>query len=645
MSNTDDEPPPKRLKSQQQEPPPNNEDNNNNKDTTIVPQLHHAGITYADLHTTIQVLNAIATLDNTNTNDNTNDNKNAYQHANLRSFRKALAPVIKMQQRSMYNGKTQQQYIQERGEAKYMKGRKAKDTAMQRDFIDKTILRRGRIERLNLLKNDAKDEEQDKLKIKQQQLGMLVPDGVPLWNGQEANLLLMQDNDVSTDTNTNTNNKTLPKPRSCYTCKVRYRTLHAFYDQLCPDCATFNFTKRNFTTNLTGKIAVVTGSRVKIGFQTCLKLLRAGCTVIATTRFPNAACKAYMDLPDFHQFKARLHVYGLDLRDVVALEEFCKFLTVHYNAVDVLINNACQTIRRPVGYYTPAVEREQALYAAAIATEDSDHRLLLEGCVKYEHVLLKRNNANNANGGAFSMLTSSSNNNTVNSNNSNDDSNINTTKAAGAAAAGVSHSSLMSQVALLPEDNHNNTNNNNDDDVLPKGLSDVNGQQLDLRKHNSWLLKIGDVSTPELVETFFINAIAPFVLNSRLKPLMMSGGNARPDRYIINVSAMEGKFYRYKTPNHPHTNMAKAALNMMTRTSAEDLAKNARIYMNSVDTGWINDENPLDKANATAKNNHFQTPIDEVDAAARILDPVFTGVSEGNPTYGLFYKDYKETEW
>merc|ERR1719197_1368470 len=98
----------------------------------------------------------------------------------------------------------------------------------------------------------------------------------------------------------------------------------------------------------------------------------------------------------------------------------------------------------------------------------------------------------------------------------------------------------------------------------------------------------------------FINAIAPFVLNSRLKPLM-SIPKLHEDRYIINVSAMEGKFYRHKMPNHPHTNMAKAAINMMTRTSAEDLAKNHKIFMNSVDTGWINDENPLEKASNIAR--------------------------------------------
>lgn len=188
-----------------------------------------------------------------------------------------------------------------------------------------------------------------------------------------------------------------------------------------------------------------------------------------------------------------------------------------------------------------------------------------------------------------------------------------------------------------------------------RGLNDINGQQLDLRKTNSWLLKMDQISTPEIMECMFVNAIAPFVLNSRLKPLMEAPVDdpSRPDRYIINVSAMEGKFYRYKMPNHPHTNMAKAALNMLTRTSAEDLAQNSRIFMNSVDTGWINDENPLEKAAKTAEANLFQTPIDEIDAAARILDLVFLGINSdamsagerSKKEYGKFYKDYKESEW
>ena len=154
---------------------------------------------------------------------------------------------------------------------------------------------------------------------------------------------------------------------------------------------------------------------------------------------------------------------------------------------------------------------------------------------------------------------------------------------------------------------------------------------------------------PEVMECMFINAISPFVLNSRLKPLMaFPNDDSRPDRFIINVSAMEGKFYRYKTPYHPHTNMAKAALNMLTRTSARDLAEKHRIFMNAVDTGWITDENPLEIASLNAKTNRFRTPIDEIDAAARILDPIFLGVTvgrDGKKVFGKFLKDYEATEW
>merc|ERR1719382_1892904 len=184
--------------------------------------------------------------------------------------------------------------------------------------------------------------------------------------------------------------------------------------------------------------------------------------------------------------------------------------------------------------------------------------------------------------------------------------------------------------------------------LLPRGELDVHGQQVDTRSTNSWLLRLGEVSTPETVEVFCINTLTPFVLNGRLRPLLERSPNA--DRYIVNVSAMEGKFYRYKQPTHPHTNMAKAALNMMTRTSAEEYATTSHIYMNSVDTGWINDENPLPTAQRIAADHSFQTPLDEIDAAARILDPVLTGmdiVGQNNsevqkkPIWGQFLKDYE----
>ena len=378
--------------------------------------------------------------------------------------------------------------------------------------------------------------------------------------------------------------------------KVRFRDLHPFYDQLCPPCAKLNFEKRHFKVDLSGKVAVVTGTRVKIGYQVCLKLLRAGCKVIATTRFPNIGADTYKKEKDFGEWSNNLSIFGLDLRDVIGLEAFTRFLKTKFGnqGIDILINNACQTVRRPTGYYKPMVEKETTLWKDG----EQSHKALLTECREFE--TLRRQlliEGKQANLGFAASLDSKVEVPMLGANtdmHSTDDRKVGqmdsrtvqtaiaSKKKSAAApfeATGLSHSTAMSQMTILPDDVGVSSS------VLPPGMSDINGHQIDLRTSNSWLLKMDEVSTPEVMECMYINAIAPFVLNSRLKPLMTTP-HQRPDRYIINVSAMEGKFYRYKMPNHPHTNMAKAALNMLTRTSGEDLAKNHRIFMNSVDTGW-----------------------------------------------------------
>eukprot|EP01111_Echinosteliopsis_oligospora_P012991 TRINITY_DN4550_c0_g1_i1.p1 TRINITY_DN4550_c0_g1~~TRINITY_DN4550_c0_g1_i1.p1 ORF type:complete len:286 (+),score=82.78 TRINITY_DN4550_c0_g1_i1:726-1583(+) len=197
------------------------------------------------------------------------------------------------------------------------------------------------------------------------------------------------------------------------------------------------------------------------------------------------------------------------------------------------------------------------------------------------------------------------------------------------------HSASMSQAQLIDEDFTVSKS------MFPEGSYDVHNQQIDLRTHNSWLMRMHEVPTIEMIEVTAVNAIAPFIINKGLKPLMLK--IPEEDKFIINVSAMEGKFYRFKTVNHPHTNMAKASLNMMTRTSADDYAKD-RIYMNAVDTGWITDENPFERAQDIAKTG-FQTPIDEEEASSRILDPIFACVHDGVKEWGKFYKDYAQSEW
>ena len=226
-------------------------------------------------------------------------------------------------------------------------------------------------------------------------------------------------------------------------------------------------------------------------------------------------------------------------------------------------------------------------------------------------------------------------------------------------------SAMLSQLAIVPGDDVR------DDAAFPQGRTDGNsdlGQQLDLRAKNSWMLKLEEVSTPEMAEVLAINALAPAVINGRLRAFMQLSGAPTPPplpptdaadeqpptehslKFIVNVSAMEGRFYKFKQPTHPHTNMAKAALNMMTRTSAADYAK-GQIYMTAVDTGWINDEKPAAQAAADAQTHNFQTPIDEIDAAASVLDPIIAPLrrlaagEDPRPEYGVFLKDYAMCEW
>jgi NAD(P)-dependent dehydrogenase (short-subunit alcohol dehydrogenase family) len=570
--------------SQQQQPQHTDEDL-----LSKVPQLESHGITYGDLQISIKVLNAIASLNPKNrgkilnsqlSNDpslSKTENQQAtstthissiddgialYKQSNLRPFRKALSLCMDLHQRTMYQGQNESDHFDSRKQERSLKRQKMSEKDLYRKHIETTMLRKGRVDKLQAALTDC--EEEERLKIQ----SMLIPDGhvdvqpLPLTaattttttsslcilNEENLNQALLQSTVV------------LPCLRSCYVCKIRYRDLHQFYDQLCPQCATINWEKRFQSISLDNRVAVVTGSRVKIGYQTCLKLLRAGCTVVATTRFPNAAIDTYRKEPDFDSWKHLLHVYGLDLRDVVGIELFTRYLKQQFGAttgIDILINNACQTIRRPCGYYAPAVQKEQEIWENA----DTVHKSLLSSCIEFEKlrrqvVVSDQNLEQHAgskaidqqgnstliphshdNASALSVHSGCSNNAAIVSTGSTYGGETNkSVVSAPFETTGISHSAAMSQMIILPEDV------GVDENILPRGLSDINGQQLDLRTTNSWLLRMEQVSTPELMECMFINAIAPFVLNSRLKPLMAHpNSDDRSDRYIINVSAMEGK--------------------------------------------------------------------------------------------------------
>jgi NAD(P)-dependent dehydrogenase (short-subunit alcohol dehydrogenase family) len=182
---------------------------------------------------------------------------------------------------------------------------------------------------------------------------------------------------------------------------------------------------------------------------------------------------------------------------------------------------------------------------------------------------------------------------------------------------------------------------------------DADLQQVDLRRHNSWRLRLHEVPTLELLEVLLVNATAPFVMAARLKPLMLrvpgappgTATSGDPSRHVVMVSAMEGQFYRgKKTDKHPHTNMAKAALNMIVRTSAPDLVADG-IHLNAVDTGWVTDEDPAHLAARKAEEHGFSPPLDIVDGAARVVAPIVEGFRTGRHPDGLFFKDYRPAPW
>jgi len=359
---------------------------------------------------------------------------------------------------------------------------------------------------------------------------------------------------------------TLVRARACYICKQRYRDVDAFYHQLCPACAERNHSRRDARTDLTGRRALLTGGRAKIGMYIALRLLRDGAHTTITTRFPHDAVRRFTAMEDSADWIDRLRIVGLDLRDpgqVVALAD----QVAAQGPLDVLINNAAQTVRRSPAAYAHLAQAAQAPLPSGPLPD---------------------------------VLT------------------LGRAAPTGAGALPEAVERVAAGAAL-----------------------DAGGLAPDLHPYNSWSQVVDEVDPIELLEVQLCNQTAPFILISRLRAALAASGARRT--YVVNVSAMEGQFSRgYKGPGHPHTNMAKAALNMLTRTSAKELLSDG-ILMTSVDTGWITDERPHPTKMRLADEG-FHAPLDLVDGAARVYDPIVRGEA-GEDLHGVFLKDYAPAAW
>ena len=361
--------------------------------------------------------------------------------------------------------------------------------------------------------------------------------------------------------------KTLNNPKNCYCCNTSFKSLHFFYNRLCPDCAELNYEKRFDKIDMSGLNAIITGGRVKIGYATALRLLRSNANVVVTSRFPAIAYDRFTKEEDFNEWKDRLFVYGLDLRNLREVESFIQYYKSQFGSLEILINNAAQTIRYPDDFYLPLVKKEeQALSKWSGIPALSENKIPVLGDQK----LLQ--------------------------------------------TAGEESGTEINRF----------------------------GQPVDDRSKTSWNSTLVEVSTQELLEVNLINHISPYLLIKEFTPWFKKSNSSK--RFIINVTSSEGQFsYDNKTIYHPHTNMTKAALNMLTRTSAGEY-ETKNILMFAVDVGWVS-TGAREELRQKQFEKGYIPPLDPVDGAARITDPIFNALRNNIIATGVLLKDYQVKDW
>ncbi|MGE4424950.1 MAG: SDR family NAD(P)-dependent oxidoreductase [Solirubrobacteraceae bacterium] len=457
----------------------------------------------------------------------------------------------------------------------------------------------------------------------------------------------------------------LIEPRACYVCKDRYREVDAFYHQLCPPCAARNHAKRDARTDLSGppaRRALLTGGRAKIGMYIALRLLRDGAHTTITTRFPRDAARRFAAMPDSGDWLHRLRIIGTDLRDPAQVMALADTVAAR-GPLDILINNAAQTVRRSAASYGPLVEAERAELPVGWREAGLEIETLGRGgagtaggpmATSIEDGPSVTASLGTASGDGDAAGADGAAGDGATGNGSTGDvaggGGTGADRATPGAVAGLDGSSggpaagtaywsptpdVLAGMAL-------EARSATFDKVAMGRAIDAGGLVPDVHHTNSWVQTVEEVDPLELLEVQLCNMTAPFILVSRLRASLAASPARRT--YIVNVSAMEGQFGRYyKGAGHPHTNMAKAALNMLTKTSSKEMLEADGILMTAVDTGWITDERPHPQKMRLADSG-FHAPLDLVDGAARVYDPIVRGEA-GEDVHGCFLKDYEKSPW
>ena len=409
--------------------------------------------------------------------------------------------------------------------------------------------------------------------------------------------------------------------KNCYICKDKLglNNIHSFYGNLCKKCGEYNYSFRTMKLDFTGRIAIVTGGRVKIGYYIATKLLSYGAKVLITSRFPKDTLFKYQKDPEYEKWKDNLIIYPIDFRIFESTIKLVKFINDNFPHVDILINNAAQTIRRTASYYK---------YLLPIETknlnQEDDKKI-----IKNDYINLQK------------QLKQGESNINPNSPSSKKDEQNSLISLMGNKSKEYQEilplSVIASQIRIMEEKSQPHVT-----------VMGGDGQPYDFSKgKNSWNFEFDEIPFQEFTEVQIINTWTPYYLCVKLKPLMMASPFS--DKYIVNVTSVEGIFNHFKRSSHVHTNMAKAALNMFTRTCGSYL-KDLGIYMTCVDTGWVSPMNEMNSLLDQNKKNSYENefinvPLDELDGAMRVLHPIIEGIKNKNYLFGILLKDYIKSPW